>query len=144
MMALPELVFSEVQSINRYYSVPTGVRGLYLIFDEKMILMYVGKASGIRNRLAQHFHAKGKEEQKVYRHYVYFSYTQVDDPVDREIYETYYINKLRPKLNKSKVFTYKSSYNEFVLDDIKREKEEHVRELRLKLSDLLEKIAIIV
>ena len=73
----------------------------YNINDE---LLFVGKARKLRQRIKKHF-----EDQvspiKNHRDEVYtIDVCYVEDPMEREIYETYIINKLQSKYNVEKAF----------------------------------------
>ncbi len=82
-------------------------QGIYFLYNKHKELMYIGKAKNIGCRIMQH-----KDNYKTKIHYCYFKYTELICPADRDIYETYYINKLKPPLNKAKVYLYKSQYEE--------------------------------
>ena len=71
-------------------------------------------------------------------------YAEVPDPVDRELYETYYINKCKPPLNRSKTITYKSRYYEMISPEYKETRKENVIKLRKELSQILDDIAILI
>jgi len=80
--------------------------GVYLLYDKKGNLLYVGKSGNLRRRLLSHISGHGTS--KTFSRYihdiqVYFC----DDPTERELYETYLINKLKPKYNTAKAY-----YNE--------------------------------
>jgi len=85
-------------------------KGIYFIYNIKRKLMYIGKASNIRHRLRQHTKGYWNIDYDIVDNFVYFKYVIIEDSLNRELYETYYINELKPKLNKHKVFTYKSEY----------------------------------
>lgn len=73
----------------------------YNINDE---LLFVGKARKLRQRVKKHLEDNVSplkpHREEVYRIDVSF----VEDSMDREIYETYLINKLEAKYNVDKVF----------------------------------------
>jgi excinuclease UvrABC nuclease subunit len=66
--------------------------------------MYVGKARKLRPRVKRHFEDT-VSPIKSYRDEVYkIAVIVVDNPMEREIYETYAINTLHAKYNVDKVF----------------------------------------
>lgn len=96
----------EYLEVGEYLSIPKRP-GLYYFYNAQHEIMYVGKASGLKQRISQHI--KGCEGTADLKHnFTYVSFVYVDCPVEREIYETFQINKLKPPLNWDKVFTYQS------------------------------------
>jgi len=144
MIELPELHFTDLKPIQECCDIPSNIAGIYLIFDNSKILVYVGQAKSIRNRILQHYKANNAAESLIAQYYNYYAYADVSDPVDREIYETWYINKLKPRLNRSKTFTYTSSFNEMILPQYKAEQRTNQILLRQKLSDIIEQAAKII
>ena len=73
----------------------------YNINDE---LLFVGKARKLRQRVKKHLE-DNVSPVKNHRDEIYsIDVSIVEDPMDREIYETYIINRLRSKYNVEKVF----------------------------------------
>ena len=73
----------------------------YNINDE---LLFVGKARKLRQRIKKHFE-DNVSPIKMHRDEVYrIDICLVEDPMEREIYETYIINSLQSKYNIEKVF----------------------------------------
>jgi excinuclease UvrABC nuclease subunit len=70
--------------------------GLYFLYDHEGVLLYIGQSKNLRKRIA----AKLVKMQEVKS----FAVVYVQDPFDREIYETAFINEMKPSQNKSKVF----------------------------------------
>jgi hypothetical protein len=91
--------------------------GLYFFYSTTEELLYVGKASNVRSRVKQHINKTGyRETNNTYEisdHFKYVAVVYVDSEFERDIYETFAINTLKPKLNRGKVWTYKSQYNNF-------------------------------
>lgn len=77
--------------------------GVYLLYNKMNVLIYVGKAKSIGERLRAHWngwtHTKQFSQQIEYAQVYIF-----DNPIDREIVETYLINTLYPKYNQAKVY----------------------------------------
>lgn len=84
---------------------PNG--GIYKFYSFDGELMYIGKAGNLRHRLLQHISGNANT-QDVKHNFYSVSCSYLDNPVDRDIYETYLINILRPPLNVEKVYTYQT------------------------------------
>lgn len=104
-------------------------QGLYFLYNKEKKLVYIGKAKHIGNRVKQHCK---NEEINDYIHF--FKFAIVECPVKRDMYETYYINKMKPPLNREKTYTYKSSYNEMRSVDIFEERDELELESELEFA----------
>jgi excinuclease UvrABC nuclease subunit len=99
-----ESVISSVYSFTDYHRIPRDKGGLILLFNANDDLLYVGKARKLRPRVKKHFEDT-VSPIKPYRDDVFkIAVCIVDDPMEREIYETYIINKLQAKYNVDKVF----------------------------------------
>ncbi|WP_456363588.1 nucleotide excision repair endonuclease [Priestia aryabhattai] len=91
-----------------YKDIPRKVAGIYMFFDKDGQLLYVGQAVSLRSRVREHFYSS-KSAIKDHRGEVFkISVFYVKDALDRELYETYIINKYKAKYNVGKVFGYKS------------------------------------
>lgn len=112
MIKLPELEFSGFftkEMINIKFTVP----GIYRIYNSEKVLMYIGKSVNIFNRMYQHFN--GSHCDEVLKHnYYYFDFSILNCPVDRDMYETYYINKMKPPINENKVYLYESEREKYI------------------------------
>jgi excinuclease UvrABC nuclease subunit len=99
-----EAPISSDYGFTDYHRIPRDKGGILLFFDANDELMYVGKARKLRPRLKKHFE-DNVSPIKLHRDEVYkIAVFTVEDPMEREIYETYIINKLKAKLNVDKVF----------------------------------------
>jgi len=75
--------------------------GVYFIYDDNDEVIYIGKSSNLDKRIKTSCEAKkGK----------YVRVAEMKNKIDATIYESYYISKLSPKLNK-----FYSGYNESLL-----------------------------
>lgn len=118
---------TEKKYIDQYLKKKSG---LYLFYNNNFELMYIGKAGDIRSRVDQHI--KGKTHTKDIKHnFKYFRYIEINNIVDMDIYETYYINLLKPKLNIDKVYTYKSD-----IGLNKYKSEEEINRIQIYQSEL--------
>ena len=87
-----------------FHQIPRDKGGIFMFYNKNDELLFVGKARKIRQRIKKHFEDNVspmlKHRAEVYK----ISVCIVEDPMDREIYETYAINTLRAKYNIDKVF----------------------------------------
>jgi len=87
-----------------YNRIPRDKGGIVLFFNKDDELLYVGKARKLRPRVKKHFEDT-VSPIKAHRDEVYkIAVSIIEDPMEREIYETYIINKLQAKYNIEKVF----------------------------------------
>ncbi|MBB2483522.1 nucleotide excision repair endonuclease [Bacillus sp. APMAM] len=78
--------------------------GIILFYNASGDLLFVGKARKLRQRVTKHFE-DNVSPIKNHRDEIHkIAVLYVDDPTEREIYETYIINKLQAKYNVEKVF----------------------------------------
>ncbi|MFJ5716398.1 nucleotide excision repair endonuclease [Neobacillus sp. NPDC093127] len=99
-----EAPLSSVYGFTDYNKIPRDKGGIILFFNADDELMYVGKARKLRPRVKRHFEDT-VSPIKSYRDEVYkIAVIVVDNPMEREIYETYAINTLHAKYNVDKVF----------------------------------------
>jgi excinuclease UvrABC nuclease subunit len=125
MSIIPELPLTSEFHVKKFIKkIPFGMAGLYFIYNVKNEILYIGQASSLRNRLRTHFnkssHVRGSEE------FHYFKYHEVEDVSERDIYETYYISKLRPKYNIAKK------------SEIAKKSKTDVQEILIEESDFFE------
>ncbi|WP_226665318.1 nucleotide excision repair endonuclease [Metabacillus litoralis] len=97
----------EIKSIEGFidlHEIPRDKGGIILFYNKNDELLLVGKARKLRQRVKKHLEdtvSPLKDHRKeVHRIDVCF----IEDPMEREIYETYLINKLEAKYNVDKVF----------------------------------------
>lgn len=78
--------------------------GIFFFYNEQNELLFVGKARKIRQRIKKHFEDNvspmKNHRTEVHKIEVY----EIEDPMEREIYETYAINQFKSKYNIDKVF----------------------------------------
>lgn len=83
--------------------------GVYAFYSSEGYLIYIGKTNSFKSRFSIHL-------QSYIKKFVYsVEISKLDYEVDREIYETYYINKHKPLFNTKKVFSYKPA--PFLIDN---------------------------
>lgn len=66
-------------------------------------LLFVGKARKLRPRIKKHFEDTVSPMKSHREEVTTIEVCVIEDPVDREIYETYIINTMRAKYNVDKV-----------------------------------------
>ncbi|MBM7652905.1 nucleotide excision repair endonuclease [Neobacillus cucumis] len=99
-----ESPLSSVYGFTNYNKIPRDKGGIILFFNNKDELLFVGKARKLRPRVKRHFEDT-VSPIKAHRDDVYkIAVIVVDEPMEREIYETYIINTLQAKYNIEKVF----------------------------------------
>ena len=87
-----------------FHLIPRDKGGIFLFYNINDEFLFVGKARKLRQRIKKHFEDNvspiKNHRDEVYR----IDICIVDEPMDREIYETYIINTLKSKYNIEKVF----------------------------------------
>ncbi|KIL73293.1 nucleotide excision repair endonuclease [Bacillus badius] len=87
-----------------YHKIARDKGGIYMYYDAQDELMFVGKARKLRMRVRKSFE-DAASPIKLHRDDVYkIEVCYVEDPMEREIYETYIINTLKSKYNIDKAF----------------------------------------
>jgi excinuclease UvrABC nuclease subunit len=87
-----------------FHLIPRDKGGIFLFYNINDELLFVGKARKLRQRIKKHFEDT-VSPIKMHRDEVYkIAICLVEDPMEREIYETYIINELKSKYNVDKVF----------------------------------------
>ncbi|WP_338753678.1 nucleotide excision repair endonuclease [Bacillus sp. FJAT-52991] len=99
-----EPALSTEYGFTNYMKVARDKGGIFMFFDVHDQLLYVGKARKLRQRIRKNFEDT-VSPIKNHRDEVYkIAVCYIEDPVERDIYETYIINKLQAKYNIDKVF----------------------------------------
>ena len=99
-----EPIIKDIYGFIDFHLIPRDKGGIFLFFNINDELLFVGKARKLRQRIKKHFEDT-VSPIKTHRDEVHkIDICIVEDPMEREIYETYIINKLRSKYNVDKVF----------------------------------------
>jgi excinuclease UvrABC nuclease subunit len=99
-----EPVIKPIYGFIDFHLIPRDKGGIFLFYNINDELLFVGKARKLRQRIKKHFE-DNVSPIKMHRDEVYrIDISYVEDPMDREIYETYIINTLQSKYNIEKVF----------------------------------------
>lgn len=94
---------------------------VYFLYNNSKNLLYIGKSISLKNRLMSHF-SKALLELEPWRKEVdkeNIVIYQCNNDADLDIYETYFINKYRPKYNKDKMFTTSTTFELPYIEPIK-------------------------
>ena len=99
-----EAVISSEYGFTDYHRIPRDKGGIILFYNVEGDLLFVGKARKLRPRVKKHFE-DNVSPIKSHRDEVHkIAISVVEDPMEREIYETYIINMEQAKYNIDKVF----------------------------------------
>lgn len=97
-------VITSIQGFIDLHEIPRDKGGVILFYNRQDELLFVGKARKLRQRVKKHLEDTvsplKNHRDEVYR----IDACIVEDPMEREIYETYIINTLQAKYNVDKVF----------------------------------------
>ncbi len=101
-----EVEIPSVYGFIDFHQIPRDKGGLIMFFNRENELLFVGKARKLRQRVKKHFEDNvspiKNHREEVVKIEIFF----VDDALDREIYETFAINKLVAKYNVDKKFVH--------------------------------------
>lgn len=99
-----EIEIPSIYGFIDFHQIPRDKGGIFMFYNINDELLFVGKARKLRQRVKKHFE-DNVSPIKNHRDEVYtIDVCYVEDPMEREIYETYIINKLESKYNIDKVF----------------------------------------
>lgn len=95
---------SNIYGFIDFHLIPRDKGGIFMFYNDKEELLFVGKARKLRQRIKKHFEDNVSVIQKHRNEVTKIEVCIIDDPVHREIYETYIINERKAKYNIDKVF----------------------------------------
>ncbi|MEQ2529287.1 nucleotide excision repair endonuclease [Robertmurraya yapensis] len=99
-----EPIIKSIEGFIDLHKIPRDKGGIILFYNINDELLFVGKARKLRPRVKKHLEDNvsplNGHRDEVYR----IDVCIVEDPMEREIYETYIINTLQAKYNVEKVF----------------------------------------
>lgn len=98
----PEL--SNIYGFTDFHLIPRDKGGIFMFYNEQKELLFVGKARKLRPRIKRHFEDNVSVMKEHRDEVAKIQVCIVDEPVHREIYETYIVNELKAKYNIDKVF----------------------------------------
>ncbi|MDQ7861823.1 nucleotide excision repair endonuclease [Peribacillus frigoritolerans] len=99
-----EPVIPEIYGFIDFHLIPRDKGGIILFYNENDELIFVGKARKLRPRVKKHFEDNVSPIKEHRNEVKKIDIILVEDAMEREIYETYMINKLHAKYNVDKVF----------------------------------------
>ncbi|MGG4266401.1 nucleotide excision repair endonuclease [Peribacillus simplex] len=99
-----EAVIPEIYGFIDFHLIPRDKGGIILFYNENNELIFVGKARKLRPRVKKHFEDNVSPIKEHRNEVKKIDILLVEDAMEREIYETYMINKLHAKYNVDKVF----------------------------------------
>lgn len=96
--------FSNIYGFTDFHLISRDKGGIFMFYNEQEELLFVGKARKLRPRIKKHFEDTVSVMKDHRNEVTKIEVCMVEDPVEREIYETYIINELKSKYNVDKVF----------------------------------------
>lgn len=97
----PEL--SNIYGFTDFHLITREAGGIFMFYNAKDELLFVGKARKLRPRIKKHFEDTVSPMKNHRDEVTKIEVCVVEEPLDREIYETYIINILQAKYNVEKV-----------------------------------------
>lgn len=99
-----EAVIKPICGFIDLHEIPRDKGGIIQFFNHSGELLFVGKARKLRQRVKKHLEDTvsplKNHREEIHR----ISVTIIEDPMERDIYETYVINTQKAKYNVDKVF----------------------------------------
>lgn len=95
---------SHIYGFTDFHLIPRDKGGIFMFYNETGELLFAGKARKLRPRIKKHFE-DSVSDIKGHRDEVHkIEVCVVEDPVERDIYETYIVNQFKAKYNVDKRF----------------------------------------
>ncbi|CAH1201841.1 UvrABC system protein C [Paenibacillus plantiphilus] len=94
---------SNIYGFTDFHLISRDKGGIFMFYNGKGELLFVGKARKLRPRIKKHFEDTVSPIKMFRDEVTRIDVCLVEDPVHREIYETYIINELKSKYNVDKV-----------------------------------------
>lgn len=98
----PEL--SNIYGFTDFHLITREKGGIFMFYNAQDELLFVGKARKLRPRMKKHFEDTVSVMKNHRNEVTKIEVCVIEDPVEREIYETYIINEFKAKYNVDKVF----------------------------------------
>lgn len=99
-----EAVIPSIFGFIDFHLIPRDKGGIIMFYNDEDELLFVGKARKLRQRVKKHFEDNVSPIKLHRKDVTKIEIIVVEDPMEREIYETYIINMRRAKYNVDKVF----------------------------------------
>nr|WP_153735571.1 nucleotide excision repair endonuclease [Aquibacillus halophilus] len=95
---------SNIYGFTDFHLIPRDKGGIFMFYNNNDELLFVGKARKLRPRVKKHFEDNVSAIKDHRDEVSKIEVCLVEEPVDREIYETYIINDRKAKYNIDKAF----------------------------------------
>lgn len=95
---------SHIYGFTDFHLITREHPGIFMFYNDRDELLFVGKARKLRPRIKKHFEDSVSPMKNHRNEVVKIEVCVVEDPVHREIYETYLINEGKAKYNEDKIF----------------------------------------
>ncbi|MDF2724684.1 MAG: nucleotide excision repair endonuclease [Paenibacillus sp.] len=95
---------SHVYGFTEFHLITREQGGIFMFYNDKDELLFVGKARKLRPRIKKHFEDSVSPIKDHRDEVAKIEVCTVENPVHREIYETFIINDGKAKYNEEKVF----------------------------------------
>ncbi len=99
-----EPLIKDIYGFIDFHLIPRDRGGIFMFYNNRDELLFVGKARKLRQRIKKHFEDNVSPIKNHRGEVNRIEIAYVEEPVEREIYETYIINHLQAKYNVDKVF----------------------------------------
>lgn len=94
---------SHIYGFTDFILIPRDKAGIFMFYNDKDELLFVGKARKLRPRIKKHFEDTVSDIKDHRNEVTKIEVCLVENAVHREIYETYIINEHKAKYNVDKV-----------------------------------------
>jgi hypothetical protein len=94
---------SHIYGFTDFHLITRELGGIFMFYNAAGELLFVGKARKLRPRIKKHFEDTVSPIKNHREEVTTIEVCLVEDPMEREIYETYIINTMRAKYNVDKV-----------------------------------------
>ncbi|TVY10909.1 nucleotide excision repair endonuclease [Paenibacillus cremeus] len=94
---------SHIYGFTDFHLITRERGGIFMFYNAKNELLFIGKARKLRPRIKKHFEDTVSPMKNHRDEVTKIEVYTVEDPVEREIYETYIVNKFKAKYNVEKV-----------------------------------------
>lgn len=95
---------SHIYGFTDFHLIPRDMGGIFMFYNNKEELLFVGKARKLRPRIKKHFEDTVSDIKNHRNEVTKIDVCLIESSVHREIYETYIVNELKSKYNVDKVF----------------------------------------
>lgn len=124
----PSLSFSA--KVSDFKDIDQELRGIYVFRGKYGDCLYIGQTKSFRRRLANHL-ASSPFSRLIHTADLFAT----EDPLIREIFETIFINEMKPRFNRAKSFNRDRSLHDFYFYEISK-LEDDIQTLEEELFDI--------